>query len=217
MAKTRVVILTLLIGVAATIAFLSYSKNMTQWWNASHRIQNAQRLRLEIPDAHWEPRFFEYIEKGTKEVGLPSLRTEVLPDQDLEVRFWYSRVGEISGLILRRSGENWSAIFLRPIHNQQSLSWKVERLGPPKSGWEVVWTRLVSEGILTLPDGDSKETCKTEVVDGISFIVETNFNREYRTYRYGNPQYAKCDEAKKVLSIEAFIIEEFDLVRFWKL
>ena len=49
--------------------------------------QGDQKLRVSIPDATWEPIFFESIETYIKQINLPSLRTTVLPNKDdLEVR-----------------------------------------------------------------------------------------------------------------------------------
>jgi hypothetical protein len=60
-----------------------------------------------------------------------------------------------------------------------------------------------------LPDGALN--CKTQVLDGVSYVVETNVNRKYRIYGYFNPQVANCDEAKQLLLIEAILSEEFQL------
>src|SRR5262249_51444812 len=153
---------------------------MIQRLNAANKVQNAQGLRLEIPDTPWEFGLLEDLEKRTKKVGLPNLRTVVLPDHDLEMRFWFDRLEDNDCVILQRSGGKWSDIYLPPIHQPLSVKADSINLGPPVSGWEAVWTRLVSAGILTLPDGYSKEICNPGVIDGIGYTVETNINREYR-------------------------------------
>jgi hypothetical protein len=53
--------------------------------------------------------------------------------------------------------------------------------------------------------------CDEIMIDGLSFVVETNFNWSYRTYHYGNPQHAKCNEAKRIISIIQIIFDEFAL------
>ena len=45
----------------------------------------------------------------------------------------------------------------------------------------------------------------------VSYVVETNVNRKYRTYRYGNPNLANCDEANRILLIETILSEEFQI------
>jgi hypothetical protein len=82
-------------------------------------------------------------------------------------------------------------------------------LDPPKSGWEAAWKRLTDANILTLPDGPVN--CKREVLDGGGYVVETNLNRRYRTYWYGNPSLANCNEAKQIVMIERILSEEFQI------
>ena len=84
----------------------------------------------------------------------------------------------------------------------------------PKSAWEIFWKNLVDIGVLTLPD-QPRPQCPAEALDGISYIVETNVDRKYRTYMYGNPQWMKCSEAKQMLKLEKTIRDEFSLDN-WK-
>lgn len=212
--RIRIAILMFLVGVAITITFLFHSKNTTQELNTAN-IQNAQRLHLEIPNAHWEPYFFKELEKYTSKVNLPSLRTVVLPDNDLEMRFWFDSLLGTRGLILRRSNEKWSALYLHEVYANHTSSIKVENLEPPVSGWDAVWKQLVREGILVLPDSYFNEECRVKAIDGEGYIVETNVNHEYRTFNYGNPQHAECDEARHVVSMVGIILGEFELGRFY--
>lgn len=172
--------------------------------------QASQTLTLEVPTAKWEPVFFEALAVRTKQAGIPELRKTVLPNHDLEARFWYDHFEVIQGLIIRRSGEQWSASYLKQRVDSDPSSVRQETLGTPKSGWENAWNRLTSAGLLTLPDG-STTNCSSGGLDGIGYVVETNVDRKYRTYRYGNPQLATCDEAKRILSIESILADEFRL------
>jgi hypothetical protein len=210
MTKRALVILTVLAYLASTVACHSNAKNPNQQPSATHTDQPAQVLTLEIPDAVWEPGFFEALEKRTKIVGMTSLRNTVLPDHDLEVRFWYDRFEVIAGVIIHRSSGNWSAFYLRQREQHLPSSAQLESLGPPRSGWEAAWGRLTDAGILTLPDGFTRK-CSSGALDGIGYVVETNVDQKYRTYWYGNPQWADCEEAKRILSIESIISEEFPL------
>jgi hypothetical protein len=192
----RLRLLGILLSVAATVACVSNGREVSP-----------QGLTLEIPDARWEPNFYEALEEQNKKIGVSSLRSTVLPGDDLEVRFWYDHFEMISGVIIRRSSGKWSATFIDRRNGPSST--RQENLGTPKSGWEAAWKRLTDADILTLPDGSMN--CKTEALDGIGYVVETNVNRKYRTYRYGNPQLAKCDEAKRILLIENILGEEFQI------
>jgi hypothetical protein len=83
-------------------------------------------------------------------------------------------------------------------------------LAAPKSGWEAAWERLARAGILTLQDA-SEVQCQSGALDGVSYVVEINVNKTYRTYRYGNPQFMKCNEAKRMVAMIEIIADEFSL------
>jgi hypothetical protein len=169
---------------------------------------------LDVPDAPWERAFFEELEERTSRAGISDLRKTVLPDRDLEMRFWYDHFEDIQGLILRRSGGSWSATYLKQ-KSHRDLAFETKATGPPKAGWEDVWTRLVSAGILTLPD-QSQTNCKSEALDGVGYVVETSANGKYKTFRYGNPQLLNCDQARLVQSIEMIVGEAFGLADLQK-
>jgi hypothetical protein len=206
--KSKLQLFTLLVGVA-TIACVTKSKEAAQSINATPRDQDNHNLSLEVPNAPWEPLFFQTLEARTKKAGIESLRRAALPDHNLEARFWYDHFEIIQGLIIRRSDDTWSATYLRQ-NDQTPASMQQEALGVPKSGWEGAWARLKTAGILALPD-ESVTKCDSSVLDGIGYVVETNVDRKYRTYRYDNPQFANCDEAKRILVIENVLSEEFEL------
>lgn len=178
------------------------------------QVNTPQSLELDIPDSPWERAFFEALEERTTAVNLPNLRTVVLPEDDLEVRFWYERLEIISGVVIRRTGEQWSANWIYQREDHIPSSAKLVTLDPPKSGWEIFWKNLVDIGVLTLPD-QPRPQCPTEALDGISYIVETNVDRKYRTYMYSNPHLMKCSEAKQMLKLEKTIRDEFSLDN-WK-
>jgi hypothetical protein len=45
-------------------------------------------------------------------------------------------------------------------------------------------------------------------------VVEINKDRVYRTYEYGNPNFAKCGEAKQMIELGEIIANEFGLGDF---
>jgi hypothetical protein len=178
------------------------------------RLPGNQTLQLEVPNSPWEPAFFEQLQPRITAVNLPDLRTVVLPEDDLEVRLWYDRFEIINGVVIRRTGQKWSANWVHQTDDHLPSSATLAILQPPKSGWDVFWKNLVDIGILTMPDMP-RQQCPAEALDGIGYIVETNVNRKYRTYMYSNPQLMKCSEAKQMLQLEATIREEFSLDN-WK-
>jgi hypothetical protein len=209
--RSRIVFLVLIPLVAAATIFFLVNR-----FARGERLQltTQQSLELDIPDSPWEPAFFEALEERTAAVNLPNLRTVVPPKGDLEVRFWYDRFEIISGVVIRRTGEQWSANWIYQSEDHLPTSAKLVTLDAPKSGWEVFWKNLIDIGILTLPDSPRPQ-CQTEALDGISYIVETNVDRKYRTYMYSNPQLMKCSEAKQMLQLEEKIRDEFSLGN-WK-
>jgi hypothetical protein len=205
---TAIALLTLLVGVGAAAA-----------WFIKHSPK--QEPRVLIPDADWVPILFEStglasksINERTKEANLRSLRTTLLPDDDLEVRVWtgFGVLG-VDGFILRRSSNQWSAIYLNGMAERPPFPNSQIALEAPKSGWEPAWQRLVDAGIVTLPDA-SALGCDTRGKDGTSYVVEINMNKSYRTYSYHDPNYSKCEEAKKMVKIRELIAHEFGLTNF---
>lgn len=63
-------------------------------------------------------------------------------------------------------------------------------------------------GVLSLPDAGSIG-CQVGGLDGISYVVETNMDKTYRTYMYDNPQFASCKEAKQIIEIVDILADEF--------
>jgi hypothetical protein len=211
--RTRFVValITFLLGVAITTVFLFKVGDTSQQNDAPPMILEAQRPHIIVPDAVWEPLFFEFLDEHTKSVKLQSLRTVVLPEGDFEVRLWYNALPYfIDGVVLRRSSNQWSAVHLYGTYEQPNFQVGQKVLTAPKSGWESTWKELVGAGILSLPDA-SEVQCRSDALDGLSYVVEINVNKTYRTYSYSNPQLARCSEAKRMIEISEIIVSEFGL------
>lgn len=211
--KSRVILalLALLVGLSITTAFLLHKKNSIPLVQASSR-QHVES-QFEVRDTEWETGFFSALEERTKRINLPRLRGADLRIETIEFRFWYdARPDIINGFVIRRANDNWSAVGIRQQDNRWPSPVTQKSIGSPKSGWDAFWKRLTTAGILTLPDSD-ETTCSADVLDGGALVVETVAKQEYRTYRYSNPQFAKCDEAQRLLLIESIIADEFSLHR----
>jgi hypothetical protein len=171
----------------------------------------ARELQSNIPKDTWEPIFFEAINERAKLSNLKTLRAVALPDNDLEVRVWHGfGLTALEGFVLKRTAGRWSAIHLDGITRKVASAESQRNLQAPKSGWDGCWRRLQDAGILTLPDA-AAIGCTAGVLDGMSYVVEYNYEGAYRTYLYDNPDYAKCDEAKRLIQIGNLISEEFVL------
>jgi hypothetical protein len=192
-----VALITFILGIAATAV----------WF-----VNRPAKTKI-MPVGKWEAIYFETINKRADAANLPRLRTVNLPNGDLEVRVWigFGINGE-DGIILRRSSNQWSAVYLHGMFDRYlPAKYQEQRnLDVPKSGWDKMWQRLTGAGILTLPDA-TEIGCRPYVVDGIGYVVETNTNKTYRTYMYENPQFAKCSEAKQMIEISEILYDEFGL------
>lgn len=203
------VLVLLLVGASIVTGFFLHNKNLAQHASPGTLVQNQQVPRIEIPNASWEPSFFKALDERTQKVKLPSLRTVVLSEQDLDARFWYdTRPDVISGYVIRRSGDRWSAVFVRQTRDRLPSEVKLEAMPVPRSGWETAWAKLVNAGILTLPDA-AELGCNSPSFDTVAYVIETNVHGIYRAYRYSNPLHGECDEAKRIVLIEEIIGEEF--------
>lgn len=165
---------------------------------------------LMAPQQKWERIYFKAIDERAKIAGLSSLRSP-LPKDDLELRVWSGfGLTALEGFVLRRTSGQWSAIHLDGITSKSAQKDSQRQLSTPKSGWDEAWRKLVANGILTLPDA-MEINCSPMMFDGMTYVVEVNHESTYRTYRYDNPTYAKCDQAKTMLVIGRLIAEEFNV------
>jgi hypothetical protein len=168
-------------------------------------------FQLNIPNDPWEPLFFEAIDERAKLSNLKTLRSGALPNDDLEVRVWHGfGLTALEGFVFKRTAGDWSAIHLDGITRKVASPESQKNLAAPKSGWETFWQRLQDAGILTLPDAATIQ-CSAMVNDGMGYVVEYNRNGIYRTYMYDNPNFAKCDEAKRMIAIGNLISAEFGI------
>ena len=121
--RSIVALLSFIIGMTATTIWLMYFPTQT----------------TVISAGEWETRFFQRINQRTAAANLPSLRTLNLPGEDLEVRSWVSADDGADGIILRRSANNWSALFLHGLFEDPSKeSQRMRNLPEPKSGCKPV-------------------------------------------------------------------------------
>jgi hypothetical protein len=163
-----------------------------------------ETTELQIPKASWEKTFFKEINKVTKLSNLEELRKINLATNDLEIRVW--RLNE--GIVIRRLGENWSAMHIEYDEFSEPPKTNVTNLNQPKSDWNIFWNRVNELGILTIPEpSDLGNNCSG--IDGVGYVIEVNHAKRYRTY-FANISYSHCEIAKTVERIGEIIAEEFD-------
>jgi hypothetical protein len=155
----------------------------------------------------WETIYFQGINERARIGNLGKLRAATLGKSDLELRVWIG-FGPVAlkGFVINRRGAAWSATYLRSISPSVARSEYQKKLGPPKSGWESFWERLIEQGVLRLPGSP-----KSDWVDGESIVVEMKTAGKYRTYMYDHPQHQDSPEASKIIAIVETIRNEFDI------
>lgn len=155
---------------------------------------------FDIPETFWEPLFFDAIDDRSK---WGRLRESSVPVGGMEIRIWAGfGITGMEGYRLRRYGTNWSAYYLGP--KIQHMRREIEL----DDKWEERWEKIEQLGILTLPDSSGLPN-PVLVSDGVSYVIEINDGRTYRTYCYMNPNRKRWEEAQKLIQIVNIIDEEF--------
>ncbi len=164
-------------------------------------------VTLFIPNDAWVRIFFEQINQRANKSGLTSLKDSVMPNGDLEIRFWTGfGFSSLKGFVLKRNQGTWTAFTLRPMSEQENVA-ATTSFPEPVGGWELFWKRLVEAGVLRLPNAADTD-CEGGVYDGECYVVEINTGTAYRTYMYDSPDSAECFEAKKMMEITCLIFGE---------
>jgi hypothetical protein len=168
-------------------------------------VQEHANFRVILPKSSWEKLFFESINERIRSSQLSNLRLNDLPNDDLELRVWRG-FGKfpLKGFVLKRTAGEWTAFDI----SGKSPKNLIDKTDASTFDWEESWRKLTNAGILTLPDA-AEIKCSGNALDGTSYVVEYNFENSYRTYMYDNPDYAKCGQAKQMLTINKIIDDEF--------
>ena len=179
------------------------------------------QISRDIPNASWEPIFFgdatdrQTINGRAKLSYLPSLRDKLLPKGHSEVRFWQGfGITYLEGFRLRFDGANWRAWKLEPaIPGRVDLKQRkyLTELKPPPMGWQDFWKQMEAAGVFSLPDFESLPGKKTDILDGLCYVVEFQKSNRYRTYCYDNPsrQPRTWKEVDSILRIAALLRKAF--------
>lgn len=193
--RLLIVILTFVIGVFAATGWFYY--------------QESQKVQIIVSNGRWESIFFKEINRATNLAGQTELRNTNLKKGDVEIRVWRGfSLLPLEGIVLKRTDGQWSGLHIKTDNYYEAKKVETKQLNSPKSGWESFWKQVTDKEILTLPQSSENE-CDISEVDGISYVVEINQDKIYRTYHY--PEGGeKCREAKQMESIGEIIGLEFD-------
>lgn len=170
--------------------------------------QESQKVRVELPNASWEPIFFKTIDKTTELGGIKELRKANPGTDETGVRIWRGfGLGNLEGIILDRANDEWRAFHVITNDNAELRPVQIKRLDSPKSGWETFWKNLTEQELLTLRD-PSETNCEESGIDGTHYVVEIIQNKVYRTYRFR--ENGKCPGVAQMEKISDLLGEEFD-------
>ena len=206
--------------------FLSCAKQKNAQEEANLILVNLQARDAEIEKANWKERAKEsekYLKETSvirsKEFDLSDLQSLDLQKDDLEIRvikFASFNERNINFQLTKIDGK-WFANLIEKIIDKKDLAIKnppekvlQRKLNEPKSGWENLYQKLVSEEILTLPNG--AEVGNEPCPDCEVFIVESKVKDNYRVYNYHSPEdFKDVREAQQLVKIINIISEEFGL------
>ena len=206
-------------GLALTV-YIEKQQNMQQEQQnkSSFSYPKMEKPKRLTSKAEWEDGYFGSLNDRDQQSimqraalsKLPDLRQMVLPSGDIEVRLWCGfGMALLQGFVLKRIGGQWTAIYLESALPRYAATNYTKAMPAPRSGWERLWNRLVKEGLLTLPDASTLKKDNQHFIHGLSYIVEINRAKTYRTYMYNNPEYRRWPEARHILTIFNTLYQEF--------
>jgi hypothetical protein len=192
--RISIVILTFVIGIFSVAGWFYY--------------QESQKPQIILPNHRWEQIFFKSINNATNLAGLEELREIPLNREDIEIRVWRGfGLSPLEGIILKQTDGIWTAFHITTNDYVEADKAKIKRLSRPKSGWESLWKQINDKGILMLRDPSEIE-CEDSGFDGMSYVVEINQNKIYRTYQMRSG--GKCEGVQQMEQIGEIIGLEFD-------
>jgi len=107
-------------------------------------------------------------------------------------------------LVIRRVGNEWSAMLLG---DGDRFSCLYQKSVKPKSEWQVVWDRMISLGLDSLPNAYKAEYV---VEDGNGYEVELSYQGKLKRLSIPHPEFQNSSAAKQILEIGDFLSREFD-------
>jgi hypothetical protein len=159
-----------------------------------------------------ESAFYDELDKRAKLSSEASLRRTTQDKVDLEIRVWIGfGLDPVKGMILRKRGAYWKAVFMPPLEDSGKKREKtIVALAEPVSGWDVFWTRLETQDILSLPD-DSVVGAVEPFPDSEGVFVEVLNKDGYRNYSYNAPCESKVDEGRKLVNILEILSSDLNI------
>jgi hypothetical protein len=155
---------------------------------------SAQRV---VPNANWVSAYFGSVDRLTRHLHLPRLRTAKLHPGDLDVRIWEGfGISGYRGYVIRRIGQRWSGLAVTEDTSGRPAFPKV----PAAADWGATWEELERGGLADIRDDSELVHCQM-VMDGIGYVIETAKEDYYRTYLVDNPQSQRSQDGDRFLQL----------------
>lgn len=157
----------------------------------------------------------ESIRKTSIDFGLSPLVDKILPNSDIEVRFYCfgnSYIAPVykdlriktSVLILKRTNSEWSANVIRDTYGLKEK--RISEQLNPISNWENLFQKLSKEEILTV----SSDQNEGIYPDATFYLIETNIDQKYNLAFSSVPnEVAEEKGAKQIAKLFNLVAKEF--------
>ncbi len=112
-------------------------------------------------------------------------------------------------LVLRKVDKDWSFALLG---NEGIAGCNYQRIVQPKSNSEDLWQKLLSEGLLEIPEGEYTTDCCT---DGSGYEAEIFYQGKLKRFSFHLPEKIPIKEAKQIQNIGDTISQNFETPMFY--
>jgi hypothetical protein len=133
-----------------------------------------------------------------------------------KVEFIEIRIGRYAVLeharevfVMRKIDKDWSAELLG---DGSFANCRYQKVVQPKSTFEDLWHKLVSEGLLEIPEGEYTTNCCT---DSDGYEVEISHQGKLKRFSFHIPDKIPIKEAKQIQNIGNIVSENFETPMFY--
>ena len=152
------------------------------------------------------------IKEASRRAGLSDLKSEILPENATEIRFWIGFSHNVlRGLIIKNDGVTWSATFIPGFPEGASPSDISRPLDPPAHGWQYLINNLQQLGLYDLSGESGNIPERRHVLDVTDTVVEIKKSNSYKTLRYHGVFYFQDEEIIKIEKILQTLSSEFSI------
>lgn len=152
------------------------------------------------------------------------------PTDGLIMRVWIYRAMVLGAHVFefKNINDNWlgTHYYLRepiPAGQRQGLlqnpneadSFWVAKHFAPSSGWAPFMDSVINNGILTLPDYRTRDSCRIDGKDGTMYVMEWSNNKLYRYYSFWANSESECIENRRFRWFQSFFEKQLGMNFCW--